>query len=188
MEYITIGNVKIEKLASGGYRLTLPEVFKWDSIDTVIALKVGSDKELDVVSDVNDGKMDFENNTVILKDGKAYIMEGTTYAQMKAYLEKDGKYIANFLTPDGIDEIDDTSNLWNIAASQGMILRLFASDYSDLTDYVITVVKQENNSQPVVPDTGVSFKWLMCLVPVAVSSVLILSVFWKKRRSILTNH
>ena len=182
------GNVKIEKLASGGYRLTLPEVFKWDSIDTVIALKVGSDKELDVVSDVNDGKMDFENNTVILKDGKAYIMEGTTYAQMKAYLEKDGKYIANFLTPDGIDEIDDTSDLWNIAASQGMILRLFASDYSDLTDYVITVVKQENNSQPVVPDTGVSFKWLMCLVPVAVSSVLILSVFWKKRRSILTNH
>lgn len=149
--------VKMEKLSKGGYRLTLPEGFTWDSIDTVIALKAGSDSGLDII-DNDDDEMDFDKYTVILRDGRAYVRKGTTYAQMAAFLEASGEYLANFINEDGTEEITSDSPQWNTAALEGMILRLITSDYSDMTDYIITPVSDEPNTpgKPGTPDTDKS--------------------------------
>lgn len=182
--------MKIEKLSKGGYRLTLPENFSWDPVDTVIVLTAGNDSGLDVV-DNDDGRMDFDKYTVILKDGKAYVRKGTTYAQMAAYLEKSGEYIATFINAEGTDEIGSDNPLWNTAAQEGMVLRLIKSDYSDMVDYIITPVSEQDTTDPgKSPNTGESHKTtaVTMLLALAGLSIVIFNIRRQRELSYPANH
>ena len=105
---------------------------------------------------------------------------------MKEYLEKDGLYFASFLSADGLDEIDDTSAQWTKAAEEGMIVRLFSADYSEMVDYVITYYVEEAPSEDDTdsPDTGVESGWMTALLFSMLSCAAVVLLYSQRKKEL----